>query len=184
MFRRKGVFYIQDNSSGRQESLHTKDRAHAQRLLHAKNEAAQGPLLSPKLWPKVKWRKKRGISEAEHQRIISTECNPERRLYYKLLRETGGSQSDVVNLTSDNIDWENRILWFHRGKLKPEAEPARITIGPRLEALLRQLPAQGPLFPYWSQTRTEDRAAEFRRRCRILKLEGISVHCYRYGWAE
>ena len=111
-------------------------------------------------------------------------ATPERRLYYELLWETGGSQSDVVNLTSDNIDWGNRILWFHRGKLKAEAEPARITIGPRLEALLRQLPAQGPLFPYWSQTRPEDRSAEFRRRCRLLKLEGIGMHCYRYGWAE
>jgi integrase len=142
------------------------------------------PLLAPKMWPKVKWRKKRGITEAEHERIISTECNPERRLYYELLWETGGSQSDVVNLTSDNIDWKNRILWFHRGKLKAEAEPARITIGPRLEVLLRQLPAQGPLFPYWSQMRPEDRSAEFRRRCRLLKLEGISMHCYCYGWAE
>ncbi len=282
MFRRKGVFYVHDNQSGKQTSLHTRSRADAERLYHAKNESAQGPLLNrdlgrvylsasdpdatkrtwsavmeelrshgrastqlryeramrdaalagihnkpiietnaadllsalragtrctnhylrrlhnlalglgwlnwpllaPKMWPKVNWRKKRGITEAEHERIISTECNPERRLYYELLWETGGSQSDVVNLTSDNIDWGNRILWFHRGKLKAEAEPARITIGPRLEALLRQLPAQGPLFPYWSQTRPEDRSAEFRRRCRLLKLEGISMHCYRYGWAE
>lgn len=90
----------------------------------------------------------------------------------------------MVNLTSDNIDWAHRILWFHRAKLKEEAEPARITIGPRLEALLRQLPSQGPLFPYWSQATPNDRAAEFRRRCRILKLEGISLHSYRYGWAE
>ncbi len=136
------------------------------------------------MWPKVKWRNKRGITEAEHHRITSTECNAERRLYYELLWETGGSQSDVVNLTSDNIDWGNRILWFHRGKLKPEAEPARITIGPRLEALLRQIPAEGPIFPYWSRTTPNDRAAEFRRRCRILKLEGVSLHCYRYAWAE
>jgi integrase len=113
-----------------------------------------------------------------------TECNAERRLYYELLWETGGSQSDVVNLTSDNIDWSHRILWFHRAKLRPDAEPARITIGPRLEALLRQLPKQGPLFPYWSQTTPNDRAAEFRRRCRILKFEGVSLHCYRYAWAE
>jgi integrase len=282
MFRRKGVFYVQDNLSGKQESLHTRNRADAERLLHAKNEAAQGPmlnrdlgrvylsasdpdstrrtwsavmaelrshgrastqlrydramrdaalagirdkaiietnaadllaalrsgtrctnhylrrlhnlalglgwlnwpLLAPKMWPKIKWRRKRGITAAEHEQITLTECNAERRLYYELLWDTGGSQSDVVNLTSDNIDWSHRILWFHRAKLKADAEPARITIGPRLEALLRQLPSLGPLFPYWSQTTPNDRAAEFRRRCRILKLEGVSLHCYRYAWAE
>ena len=282
MFRRSSVFYVHDNLSGRQESLHTRKRADAERLFNAKNEAAQGPLLNrdlgraylaasdpdstrrtwtvvmeelrshgrastqlryaramrdaaldvlrdkpiietnaadllaalrsgtrctnhylrrlhnlalglgwlnwpllaPKLWPKIEWRRKRGITEEEHQRIALSECNAERRLYYELLRETGGSQSDVVKLTSDNLDWSNRILWFHRAKLKADAEPARITIGPRLEAVLRQLPQQGPLFPYWSQTTPNDRAAEFRRRCRILKIQGVSLHSYRYAWAE
>ena len=142
------------------------------------------PLLAPKMWPKIDWRKKRGITREQHQKIVATERNPERRLYYELIWESGGSQSDVVKLTHENIDWPNRILWFHRAKLKPEAEPARITIGPRLETLLRQLPSKGPLFPNWSQTTPNDRAAEFRRRCRILKLEGVSLHSYRYAWAE
>ena len=282
MFRRNGVFYMQDNQSGRQESLHTRLRADAERLFNAKNEAAQGPmlnrdlgrvylsasdpdstrrtwsavmeelrshgrastqlrydramrdaaldglrdkaiietnaadllaalrsgtrctnhylrrlhnlalglgwlnwpLLAPRMWMKIKWRRKRGITAAEHEQVTLTECNAERRLYYELLWETGGSQSDMVSLTSDNIDWSHGILWFHRAKLKVDAEPARITIGPRLEALLRQLPSQGPLFPYSSQTTANDRAAEFRRRCRILKLEAVSLHCYRYAWAE
>jgi hypothetical protein len=46
MFRRNRVFYVQDNLSGKQESLHTRNRADAERLLHAKNEAAQGPMLN------------------------------------------------------------------------------------------------------------------------------------------
>jgi integrase len=29
-----------------------------------------------------------------------------------------------------------------------------------------------------------DRAAEFYRRCKLLKLSGISLHSYRYAWAE
>ena len=282
MFRRKGVFYVHDSLSGKQTSLHTRKRADAERLLHARNDAAQGPLLNrdlgrvylsasdpdstqrtwsavmdelcshgrastqvryaramrdhaldgvrhkpiietnaadllvalrggtactnhflrrlhnlaiglgwlnwpilaPNMWPNVKWRQKRGITEAEHQRITSSEGNAERRLYYELLWETGGSQSDVVNLASLNINWEERILWFQRAKLKADAQPARITIGPRLEALLRQLPEQGALFPYWNQASAGDRAAEFRRRCRLLKIEGVSLHSYRYAWAE
>ena len=142
------------------------------------------PILAPKLWPKVEWRKKRGITWEEHGRIISSEINPERRLFYELLWEIGGSQTDVATLTADNIDWENRLLWYRRHKLKREAEPARITIGPRLEQLLRRLPTPGPLFPRWCRVSTNDRAAEFRRRCRILKIQGVSLHSYRYAWAQ
>ncbi|HEY5913410.1 MAG TPA: hypothetical protein VJA21_22715 [Verrucomicrobiae bacterium] len=39
LFNRKGVFYAQHNSIGRQESLHTKDRQEAEDLLTAKNTA-------------------------------------------------------------------------------------------------------------------------------------------------
>ncbi len=91
------------------------------------------PILPPRLWPKVEWRKKRGIAWEEHQKIISTEINPERCLFYKLLWEIGGSQTDVATLTADNIDWEGRLLWYRRHKLKRDAEPARITIGEGLE---------------------------------------------------
>jgi hypothetical protein len=41
MFWRNGVFYVQDDLSGKQESLHTRRRADAERLFHARNEAAQ-----------------------------------------------------------------------------------------------------------------------------------------------
>jgi len=58
------------------------------------------PILPPKLWPKVEWRRKRGITWAEHQRIVSSETNPERRLYYELLWEIGGSQTDVATLSA------------------------------------------------------------------------------------
>src|SRR5512137_2198896 len=46
MFRRGQVFWCQDNYSGRQESLQTKDRAVAERLLHARNEAHQQPIIN------------------------------------------------------------------------------------------------------------------------------------------
>ena len=39
LFSRKGVFYAQNSSTGRQESLHTKDRQEAEQLLAAKNMA-------------------------------------------------------------------------------------------------------------------------------------------------
>ncbi|MBA2432417.1 MAG: hypothetical protein H0V56_09930 [Chthoniobacterales bacterium] len=40
LFRRNGVFYTQDSSSGKQESLRTVNRREAEDLLHARNTAA------------------------------------------------------------------------------------------------------------------------------------------------
>jgi DNA repair protein RadC len=39
MFLRGTVYWIQDNESGKQETLRTKDRIEAERLFNAKNEA-------------------------------------------------------------------------------------------------------------------------------------------------
>jgi integrase len=41
-----GRYYLQDNLTGKQESLHTTDRKEAIRLLHARNEAAHQPLVN------------------------------------------------------------------------------------------------------------------------------------------
>ena len=46
MFRRGTVYWIQDNQSGKQETLRTKDRAIAERLFNAKNEAQQQPIIN------------------------------------------------------------------------------------------------------------------------------------------
>jgi integrase len=142
------------------------------------------PILSKAAWPKLRCKQRRSISEEEHLRIVTTESNFERRLFYQLLWETGGAQSDIACLTSANITWSERLLWFHRGKLDLSLEPAKLRIGPRLEELLRQLPAEGFLFPGLAKISAKYRAAEFSRRCRVLKIKGISLHSYRYAWAE
>jgi hypothetical protein len=46
MFRRGNYFWSHDGKTGKQETLRTKDKATAQRLLHAKNEAHQQPVLN------------------------------------------------------------------------------------------------------------------------------------------
>jgi integrase len=139
------------------------------------------PILPSKLWPVPQTKQKRGITAAEHQRIIAAERNTERRMYYELLWETGASQTDAALLTAANIDWGSRILAYQRRKT---GESALLRIGTRLERLLRQLPAEGYLFPTMTRLRDKDRAAEFRRRCRVVKIEGVSLHSYRYGFAE
>lgn len=279
LWKRKGVYYLQDAETRQKESLHTRDRAEAERIRNARNDAvnrpvlgmalakayltahdaeiakrtwqdvidnfcsrgkehtqdrrkrafrskcfdhirslklietsaddffavlegggvmahcllrclhnlAEGlgwmpwPVLPRKLWPEIHTKPKRGITADEHERIISTEKNAERRLYYELLWEIGAAQSDGASLTAENIDWENRILSFRRLKT---GQLCTLKIGSRLERLLKNLPTEGALFPKVSTWRDEDRAAEFRRRCRILKIEGVSLHSYRYAWAE
>ena len=46
MFRRGNYFWSHDGETGKQESLRTKDKATALRLLHSKNEAYQQPTLN------------------------------------------------------------------------------------------------------------------------------------------
>jgi integrase len=58
------------------------------------------------------------------------------------------------------------------------------SIGTKLRALLESLPRSGNLFPDINQISTNHRAAEFRRRCRIARVQGVSLHSYRHSWAE
>ncbi len=279
LFRRNGIYYLEDAQTGHKESLRTSDRREAQRLREVRDDAAQNPnlgialakaylsnrdpqitkrtwqdaldefcsrgqpqtqarrrrvaaskpfdairsrkiletiaqdflsvlqaggvmvstylrcvqnlalglgwllwpVLPSKLWPPVRTKPKRGITAAEYQRIMAVEKDSERRQYYQLLWEIGASQSDAARLRAENIDWSNLLLSFQRQKT---SEWSYLKIGPRLEALLRKLPAQGALFPRLAQSTAGRRAAEFRRRCRLLKLNGISLHSFRYGFAE
>jgi len=139
-----------------------------------------GPILPPKLWPKAEKRPKRAITWEEHQKIVQNENNTERKLYYELLWEIGASQTDGANLKAANIEWDKRLLSFRRQKT---GELCVLEIGPRLEALLKSLPSKGPLFANISQIRDAWRSAEFHRRCRLLKIEGVTLHSYRYAWA-
>jgi integrase len=56
--------------------------------------------------------------------------------------------------------------------------------GDEVAALLNQLPKAGPLFPYLRSFRATDRATEFKQRCRGLGIHGVTLHSYRYAWAE
>ena len=279
LFRRNGIYYLQDAQTRQKESLRTSDRREAQRIRDARNEAAEAPnlgialakayltahdpgiaertwqtvldqfcargkpqtqahrrrvaarkhfdairsqrllettandflkvlansgvmahtflrcihnlalglgwlpwpVLPPKLWPALKTKPKRGITAEEHEQVLAAEKNPERRLYYELLWETGASQSDAACLRAANIDWETRLLSYQRQKT---GEWAYLKIGNRLEMLLHQMPSKGLLFPKIGKTNNGARSAEFCRRCRLLKITGVSLHSYRYAWAE
>lgn len=63
------------------------------------------PVLSRKAWPKLRYGKRRGITLDEHNRILAVTGRKDYRLYFELLWETGGSQTDIASLDAANIDW-------------------------------------------------------------------------------
>jgi integrase len=139
------------------------------------------PVLPKKHWPPVRHQNRRAISAEEHQRIITIEWLPERKAFYQLLWHLGGSQSDIALLCAEDIDWRDRTVCYSRRKTN---EPALIHFSEQIAAILKTLPQSGALFPRISKMHERHRAAEFKRRCQRLKIEGVTLHSYRYAWAE
>lgn len=142
------------------------------------------PILPPNLWPKIRWNPRRSITREEHERVVAVDDDPEFRNYLEVLWHTGASQGDAAVLTADQIDWKARTLTYCRAKLGENAPPAHISIGPTLEAILRELPAQGWLFPRMAAMRAGKRSELFKARRNRAGITGVTMHSYRYAWAE
>ena len=279
LFRRSGVFYYEDTTTGQQLSLRTKDEAEARTLLNAKNESFRQPILNRQIartylaatdsamatriwqvpmdemtktktgptrhrhesamrdkafdlirnqpilethavdflkvlelgkvstnvylrrihnfaldmnwlpwpilpkrqWPQVRYKEKRAITSEEHQRIIAAEVNPERRKLYQLCWHLGASQGDIANLKGEDMDWTQGTVSFVRQKT---GVPVLVHLGAEALNVFKDLPAEGMLFPYLGNVRAGDRATEFGQRCRQLGIIGVTLHSYRYAWAE
>lgn len=279
LFRRGNVYWSHDSSNGKQESLRTKDRTEAQRLLNARNEALRQPginlqiaraylmvsdpqapvrtwqhvmdeivkmktgdtkhrwntatkdkalddirktklletraeqflsalqrgkistnvylrrlqnfalalnwlpvpVIPVKQWPVIRYKEKRAITLSEHRAIASAEGNPERKAFYELAWYLGASQTDLAFLHAENIDWANRVITYSRCKTR---EVAMVRFADEVAELLKSRPDSGPLFPYLRTVRSCDRATEFKQRCQQLGIKGVTLHSYRYAWAE
>ncbi len=132
-------------------------------------------------WPKPVYKEKRAITAEEHAAILAAEVNPERKAFYQLCWHLGASQGDLASLCGEDVDWENSTVSFTRKKTKV---PVIVRLGSEALNLLKDLPEEGPLFPYLATVRAGDRATEFRSRCRQLGIHGVTLHSYRYAWAE
>ena len=143
------------------------------------------PLMAKRAWPKIKYRPRRAITAEEHEKIIESERMSDYSLFFRLLWETGGSQTDVAHLDAEDISWTTRRLYCSRRKLaNRNGGQACLVVGLRLEALLKQLPASGPLFPRLRLLSEDERASHFRKVCLRMNISGVTLHSYRYGWAE
>jgi integrase len=139
------------------------------------------PLVPKRQWPAVEFKEKRGITAEEHAAIVARENNPERKAFYKLAWHLGASQSDLASLEAENVDWEHHVISYARQKT---GSIAIMRFDEDMAEILRDLPGSGPLFPYMRTVRSGDRATEFKQRCTGLGIKGVSLHSYRYAWAE
>jgi integrase len=137
-------------------------------------------------WPKPAFKDKRAITAEEHAAIIQREQNAERGNFYELLWLTGAAQSDGACLRAEDINWQTKTICFTRKKLKSQnnLKPTLFRFSADIEAVLKRRPAEGQLFPYLCTVRAGDRATEFKQRCDGLGISGVSLHSFRYAWAE
>jgi integrase len=139
------------------------------------------PILPKAQWPAVRFGEKRAITVAEHEKIIGIEWDAERKAFYELLWHLGGAQSDIACLKADAIDWRQQTVVYARQKTNTISF---FHFGPELGRILETLPKKGLLFPRIAGMHEKHRAAEFKRRCKRLKIAGVTLHSYRYAWAE
>ncbi|HNR71097.1 MAG TPA: tyrosine-type recombinase/integrase [Verrucomicrobiota bacterium] len=139
------------------------------------------PIIPKRLWPEVRYKEKRAITREEHLAIIAREPNSERKAFYQLAWHLGASQSDLAFLEAENVDWQNHVISYRRMKT---GTMAIMRLDEEMEEILKDLPGNGPLFPYLRTVRSGDRATEFKQRCEGLGIKGVTLHSYRYAWAE
>lgn len=139
------------------------------------------PIIPRRQWPKVRYAAKKAITVEQYRQIVDREQNPEKQAFYHLLWHLGGSQTDIAILTAEAIDWTNRTVNFPR---KKNHQSCAQRFGDECAAVLEKLPKQGLLLPSIARLGEGDRATYFTLRCRTLGIQGISLHSFRYSWAE
>ena len=139
------------------------------------------PVIPKRQWPKIEFKEKRGVTIEEHKMILAREFNPELHAFYEMLWHLGGSQTDMASLRAEDIDWTNQTISYARMKTGSQAV---IRFGEALATILQSRPAKGCLFPQIVCWKESDRAKAFTRRCILAGVSGVSLHSYRYAWAE
>lgn len=139
------------------------------------------PVMPKKQWPKIHHKEKRAITREEHELVLNRARDPEMKGYLWCCWHLGGSQSDVAQVKAEDVDWRDDAVSFFRMKT---GKAQVIRMGEAFADILRQLPRKGLLFPKLAAMDEKHRASKFQTLCRRVKVEGVSLHSYRYSWAE
>jgi len=139
-------------------------------------------VLPRKYWPKKPKISKRAITEDEHRLLTLNIHSIRWRLFLELLWETGASQSDAAHFRIEHLT-QGEIV-YERMKTGMRAAQA---ISPELRRMMQLAIAgrtKGYILPSMQSMDQKDRATIFRRHCKRLGIVGVSLHSYRYAWAE
>ena len=71
------------------------------------------PVLAKRHWPAIRYSAKRGITRAEHQAIVTTEPNAERKAFYEMAWYVGAAQIDLAALQCAGANHIGSILPGH-----------------------------------------------------------------------
>jgi len=139
------------------------------------------PIISYKQWPRIRFQPRRAITADEAAQLIAAETNAEWKAFLQLLWHIGAAQVDMAAMTADNIDWPKKTISYYR---KKTGSLAIQRFGMEAEAILKDRPCTGLLFPQFFKISSADRATRFSKRCKKLGIVGVSLHSYRYAWAD
>src|SRR5438874_1438 len=157
---RGGAFYCVDNNTGKRTSLRTGSEDEARQIVEAKNQAERQPVLNLQIAKAYLAGTDNGITTRTWQHAIEA--------------LTGTKQG------------ANRERWLRvvRDRALAPLLP-RVIIETRAEVLLRVLQTRTvSTNVYLRSVRVGDRSTEFHQRCVGLGIKGVSLHSYRYAWAE
>jgi hypothetical protein len=65
-----------------------------------------------------------------------------------------------------------------------DGSAVQLHFGEEVANILSDLPGEGYLFPNLARKHEKDRAKQFMRRYRLVQVNGVCLHSYRYAWAE
>jgi integrase len=139
------------------------------------------PILPKLHWPPLVYKQKRAVTVAEHEQIVAREKNPELRGFYQMLWHTGGAQTDVASFKAEDVDLEEGTITYRRRKTQSQVH---LTLGDEARKVVETLPKSGLLFPRLAGLKPSERSSLFCKRLQSLNLTGITLHSYRYAWAE
>jgi integrase len=86
------------------------------------------PVMPKRAWPRVQYGARRAITADEHEKILTFEWLTDYSLFFQLLWETGGCQSDVAHLNAEDINWPARRLFYARRKLANRGVDSAVAI--------------------------------------------------------
>ena len=139
-------------------------------------------ILPKKHWPKIHKEQKRAITEAEHRMLVSNLRTWRWKLFLQILWETGAAQADAASFRIEKL--EGNVIEYHRQKT---GQRAALRVSEELLTSLHSAAcgrSTGYFLPGIQKLESKDRAGIFRRACKRVGIEGVTLHSYRYAWAE